>query len=358
VTERKVRMGYVGAGFIAQQVHIPNIVALGECELTALAEVRPKLGAAAQERWRIPRLHPDHRALAEDPDVDAVAVSGHFAVQGEIAADLLRAGKPVFMEKPMALSVRQAERILEAEQQGGGRLMVGYMKRYDAGNVRARAAIDEFTASGGLGRVTYARNHGFCGVDWTAGMDHDVVGTDEPMPAAPPLEEFVPAWLPAGEQGFYLGYLQQYTHNVNLLRYLLDAGDDVSVEYVDLDRDLRGIAAFRMGGVRAVIESGQVAHHGWEEHTQVYFERGWVKVTSPPLLMKNMPAQVEVYRHGDGRSASTCELFPAEGWTWSYREEMRHFVNAVRTGEPFRSGGRDTLTDVRVFEDVFRMLCA
>jgi predicted dehydrogenase len=98
---RQVKMGYVGCGFMAQKVHIPNLISLPECEFVAVAELREKLAKKVQERYRIPRIYKDHRELAGDPEIEAVGVSGHFAVQGEIAIDLLRAGKHVFMEKPI-----------------------------------------------------------------------------------------------------------------------------------------------------------------------------------------------------------------------------------------------------------------
>jgi predicted dehydrogenase len=350
-----LRMGYVGAGFVGQRIHIPNIASLDDCDLVALAELRPRLGEAVRKRWGIDRLYRSHRDLAADGDVQAVGVSAHYVQQAEIAADLLAAGKHVFMEKPMALSVGQAERILDAARGGGSRLMVGYMKRYDGGNVAARRIIDELRSSGELGAVTYARNHGFCGTDWTAGGEGEAIETDEPKAEPPALAGFVPAWLPERMCGAYVGFLQQYTHNVNLLRYLLDAGDDARVKFVDLGERNRGVTVFEMRGVRAVIESGHVAYHGWEENTQVYFEKGWVKVTSPPLLLKNLPATVEVFRAASP-GCTRCEVFPETGWTWSFREEMRHFVQAVLREEPFRSPGEDTLTDVRLFEEIFRML--
>src|SRR5438034_2076352 len=100
--------------------------------------------------------------MAADPDVDAIAVSAPFALQGEIARDCLLAGKHVFMEKPMAVSLAQADRILEAARRGGGRLMVAYMKRYDAGNELVCQVIAGWRATGEMGRVLYARAHGFC----------------------------------------------------------------------------------------------------------------------------------------------------------------------------------------------------
>jgi myo-inositol 2-dehydrogenase/D-chiro-inositol 1-dehydrogenase len=108
---------------------------LPSCRLLALAERRKLLRERVAAKYQITRIYEHHSALANDPDIDAVAVSADYAGQGEIAADLLRAGKHVFMEKPMAVSLRQAERILSAAKSTGARLMIAYMKRFDPGNV-------------------------------------------------------------------------------------------------------------------------------------------------------------------------------------------------------------------------------
>src|SRR5687767_14778217 len=111
---RTIRLGYVGCGFMAQKVHLPNFASIPGCELAALAEVRRDLGRAVQRRMGIPRLYGEHHELLADPEIDAIAVSAGFMVQGEIARDALRAGKDVFMEKPMAISLAQADAILDA----------------------------------------------------------------------------------------------------------------------------------------------------------------------------------------------------------------------------------------------------
>ncbi len=347
----KLRMGYVGCGYLAQKVHLPNLLSLPACELLAVAEVRPELGRRVQEKLRIPRLYRSHAELATDRDIQAVAISGHYAVQGELAIAMLRAGKDVFVEKPMAVTIEQAERILQAERESGKRLMVGYMKRYDSGNHQVKLLVDQFRVSGELGALRYVRNHGFCG-DWIAGNDTVVEQTDEPIPPADPV---IPVWMPEQFYRGYIGYLQQYTHNVNLVRWLLDAGDDVTVKYVDLDpRDgMSGVVVMDVAGVRTVLESGVVTYHGWDEQTQIYFERGWVRTAAPPLLLKNVPATVEVYRSDKGKGSSQVEIFPDEGWTWSYKQEMRHFIDSVLHDTAFESSAQDTLVDVRTFEQIY-----
>ena len=344
-----IRLGYVGCGFMAQKVHLPNFAALPGCELVALAEVRQALGRQVQARWAIPKFYPDHAAMLADPEIDAVAVSAAFGVQGDIARDALLAGKHVFMEKPMAISLTQADALLAAAAQTGARLMVGYMKRYDAGNELAKEQVDRFRATGELGHLTYVRNHGFCG-DWVAGLDAPMLRSDEPMPSAPIVG---PDWLPPVYLDAYIGYLQQYTHNLNLMRWLLGAGDDVRVKAVDLDDDgYTGVVILDMTGVRCVLETGRVSHYRWDEETQLYFRHGWVKTSAPPLLLRQVPAEVEIYRAGDEQSFT--RPIPQPAWSWSYAREAAHFIECLQTGDPFRSTGQDTRTDVRLFEEIYR----
>ena len=120
-----------------------------------MAERRSKLARAVASRFAIGKVYQDHLELAADPEIDAVAVSVNYAQQGEIAADLLKAGKHVFMEKPLAVSSVQAERILDAAASGNARLMVAYMKRFDPGNILARAIYS------GMG-YKMERKAGFC----------------------------------------------------------------------------------------------------------------------------------------------------------------------------------------------------
>jgi predicted dehydrogenase len=345
-----IRLGYVGCGFMAQKVHLPNFAGLPGCALVALAEVRQELGRRVQQRWAIPKLYPDHTAMLADPEIDAIAVSATFGVQGDIARDALLAGKHVFMEKPMAISLAQADALLAASAQTGARLMVGYMKRYDVGNELVKTHVDGFRASGELGALTYVRNHGFCG-DWIAGLDTPMLTSDEPMPTAAMVG---PDWLPSAHLNAYIGYLQQYTHNLNLMRWLLGAGDDAHVKTVDLDADgYTGIVVLEMAGVRCVLESGRVSHYRWDEHTQLYFRHGWVKTWAPPLLLRQVPAEVEIYRAGDEQSFARPIARPA--WSWSYTREAAHFVECLRTGAEFRSSGVDTRTDVRLFEEIYHL---
>jgi predicted dehydrogenase len=347
-----IRLGYVGCGFVAQNIHLPNFAALEGCDLVAIAELRPRLARQVADRYGVERVYRDHHELAADDAIDAVAVSARYDQQGDIAADLLRAGKHVFVEKPLALSLEQATCIVSAAQEGRARLMVAYMMRHDPGNDAARSLIASWRATGEMGNPVFARSHGFCG-DWTAGLDTSaMVTTDEPLSIPTPYKN-LPDWLPSEWGERYVEYVQQYTHNINLLRYLLAAGDDASVRSADLDPDgFNGIAILEVAGIRAAIESGSIDFHTWDWHTQVYFERGWVRLSAPPFFVRPSQARLEIYEAGAPHQYRYPVVEPPTAWP--YREEAAAFVEALRTETPFRSSGEDTLTDVRLCEEIYK----
>src|SRR5205085_74079 len=128
------------------------------------------------------------------------------------------------------------------------------------------------------------------------------------------------------------------------LRFFLErTPGETKLSHVQLDSDgMTGLTVLDIGGVRAVVESGYTKFHAWEEHTQIYFQRGWLRTEAPPLMQKETSATVEMYRAAhDGEPARKTQEFAPPGW--SYREEARHFLTCLRTGEPFRSSGEDTL---------------
>jgi predicted dehydrogenase len=351
---RKIRLGYVGGGFLAQNAHLGNFSSLPQCNLVALAERRPNLAAQVARRFGIGKVYPDHLSLANDPQIDAVAVSADYAGQGEIAAELLRAGKHVFMEKPMAVSIQQAERILAAANEGNTRLMVGYMKRYDTGNRRIRDLIREWQQDDGKGKLLYVRCHGFCG-NWIAGLDTSgLIRTEESVESIA-VEELLPDWLPKAFRRGYIGYLQQYTHQVNLLRFLLDAqsADDVIVTNVDLSPDgYTGLVTLQIKGVRCVIESASTKFHGWDENLHLFFAGGWIRSTPGLLFSRPSTNQIEVYESGE--TAGIRYPGAPVNQLWHYRAEAEHFLECLQTGIEFDSPGSDALIDVGIFENIYQ----
>ena len=135
-----INIAFVGAGFMGQVAHLRNFVQIPGCKVVALAERRPHLRSLVAQHYHIPRSHETHRELLEDDEVEAVVAILPHAVNDQVACELLRAGKHLLVEKPMAASLAAAERMVADAEAAGVQLMVGYMKRYDAGVLLAKQA--------------------------------------------------------------------------------------------------------------------------------------------------------------------------------------------------------------------------
>jgi myo-inositol 2-dehydrogenase / D-chiro-inositol 1-dehydrogenase len=139
-----VRVGVIGVGMIGQD-HIRRITqVLTGGSVTAITDV--DAARAGQVAAGLPgaHIHEEAGALVADGDVDAVLVASWGAAHEEQVLAAIAAGKPVFCEKPLAPSSAACLRIMEAEMAAGRRLVqVGFMRRYDAGYLAMKAALDE-----------------------------------------------------------------------------------------------------------------------------------------------------------------------------------------------------------------------
>ncbi|HMN27750.1 MAG TPA: Gfo/Idh/MocA family oxidoreductase, partial [Caldilineaceae bacterium] len=213
-----VKIAFAGVGYMGQVAHLRNYVNRDDCQVVAIAEPRPELAHKVAQLYGVPKIYHDHRELITDPDVQAVVASQPHLRNGHLAIPLLRAGKYVFIEKPMAGSSQEAAAIQQAAEEGGAQVMVGLMKRHDTAVLAARARLQELSASGELGRLTRIQAHCFGG-DWI----HDALpplSTQEGVPDDPEFKPVYPGGLDAEAGKQFQNYLNIMAHNFNLVRFL------------------------------------------------------------------------------------------------------------------------------------------
>jgi UDP-N-acetylglucosamine 3-dehydrogenase len=143
MSKRKtVRWGIIGLGWFGE-VHAEVLADMPAIELAALCTRRPHRLAELADRFHVAKRYTDYRQLLADPDVDVVGITTHVDDHRDIAIDALKSGKHVFLEKPMAPTVADCDRILEAAAQAKGFFMVGHICRFDPRVALAKQAIDE-----------------------------------------------------------------------------------------------------------------------------------------------------------------------------------------------------------------------
>jgi len=127
-----VRVGVVGGGLVAQAAHLPYLSALRDrFTLAALAEPSRTVREALGARYGIAGLHADYRAMLDAGGLDAVVVCSPAGTHAEIVLGALDAGVHVFVEKPMCITLADADAIVAERDRAGKVVQVGTMKRYD-----------------------------------------------------------------------------------------------------------------------------------------------------------------------------------------------------------------------------------
>ncbi|MFZ0038117.1 MAG: Gfo/Idh/MocA family oxidoreductase [Candidatus Acidiferrales bacterium] len=151
----KVRFGLAGTGVIVREYHLPVMVTNPRVEIVAACDVSAPSVSLTAKQFGIPKTYSDFNDLAKDPNIDAVLVAVPNNLHATVAARLLRAGKHVICEKPMAPSVAEARTILEAAEASGMKLAIAHPWRCD----QDFRWLHDVVAAGRLGKVFKVRCH-------------------------------------------------------------------------------------------------------------------------------------------------------------------------------------------------------
>jgi predicted dehydrogenase len=142
-----VRVGVIGCGAAARRLHIPELVAAG-AQVTAFASRSVASAERARDEVGGGVVCADWRELLSLDDVDAVTICTPNALHAEQAVAAVRAGRPVLVEKPLTVTVAEADRVIAAAATSGVVVMTAHSARFNPAVVALKKALPE------VGRVT------------------------------------------------------------------------------------------------------------------------------------------------------------------------------------------------------------
>ena len=343
---KTVNIGFVGCGFMGQIAHLANFAADPRCRIVAIADMRQGLAKKVAKKYSIPIVYKNHAQLIENPEIEAVVEITPDDWHAPIAIDAMNEGNHVYTEKPITTNVKDARRMVRTSKKNGVKLMVSYMKRYDPGVEIARKEFEKAVADHSMGDMTFARTHCFGG-SWVCNIEKPIT-TDE---TAPSVEKTYPSWLSDDLVEEYLTYLNVFCHNVNILRHFL--GDPMKAYFSSFHR-VGKVMVMEYKDFPAIVETGWLSASFWDEETQIYLRDGRITVSTPPPLLRNVPAQVEIYKAGSIQT----HLRPQVPWGWSFKRSAEHFIHCILEDLTPRSSGEDSTKDVEIIEEAFRKIQA
>jgi predicted dehydrogenase len=322
----QLRWGVLSTADIARKKVIPAIFKAANCRLAAIASRDGQRARAVAEELGIPRAHASYEELLADVEVDAVYIPLPNNLHAEWAIAAARAGKHVLCEKPLAMTVADAERIIEAADKAGVALMEAFMYRLHP----SWAALREVVASGRLGELIAVQS-------WFSYYNDDAGNIRNMLEAG-------------GGALFDIGCYQ-----VNLSRMLL-GGEPVRVQASirrdpQLGVDIVTSAILDFDGGRQATFTCSIRGED-DQRVHVYGTRGHASIWIPFNIPPDVPTRVLVTSGGEPPLAPLVETLSLETAD-PYTVEFREFSAAVLDGRPVPYPPQDAVANLRVIEQIF-----
>ena len=152
---RKVKVGIIGCGGIANGKHMPSLTKIPEVEIVAFCDIVEEKAVESAKKFGTEdaKVYVDYKELLKDESIEVVHVCTPNRSHAFITVDALEAGKHVMCEKPMAKTYAEAKSMLEASERTGKKLTIGYQTRWRGDS----QYLKQMCLDGELGDIYYAR---------------------------------------------------------------------------------------------------------------------------------------------------------------------------------------------------------
>ena len=245
----RIRMGYIGVGNRGDQVH-DAFLEWADQETVAVCDLREDyMDLAVRKSRATPRKYKEYQRLLDDKNVDAVVIATPDHWHALMFLDACRAGKDVYCEKPLSLTVHEGRRMVEVADETKRVVQVG-LNRRSAAFLKEAA---DFVQAGGIGHVTMAKCYHYVN-EWPRGIG-------KPPDGDPPSQEECDKWLgpapkvPYNKNRMYYRFRWFYNYSGGQLT-------NFGVHYIDILRWCLGkeapLAVTAMGGKYAIEDNREV----------------------------------------------------------------------------------------------------
>lgn len=319
-SSKTVKIGVIGVGSIGR-VHARNLATrVPNATLVAIADASKAAADAAATQTGVKKVYPDYRPLIDDPEVEAVVIATHTFLKLEVVKAAAEKGKHIFCEKPLALSLREADEFIAAANRAGIKFQVGYQRRFDPSYIRLKEAID----SGEVGKMLLLRSN-------TRDPPQKVAGWADPKVSG----------------GIFL---DTSSHDYDVIRWLSGSearsivADGVTTAYPELealgDKDTTMTIIRLANGALAHVDACRVSVYGYDVRAEVVGTTGAVfmdigKSSDAHIMKKSWESNEFSYWY-------------MQRFAEAYRAELEGFAGSILADAPTKVTAKDGRAAVEI----------
>lgn len=317
----KVKIGIAGSRFQADCIAHSVQISPDETEIMAVASPTKGNAEAFARRHKVPRFYTDYQDLLRDRDVEMIWVAAPNHLHAQITIEAARAGKHVVCEKPLCITLEEADAMIDACKRAGVLLLYAEELFFAPKYVKAKQMADE----GAFGRVHLVKQgekHNGPHADWFWDVDQSGGGAVMDLGC----HGIAFCWWFLGKQPVKTVYSQMSTQ----VHGHRTRGDDEAITILEF-----------ANGAIGIVESSWNRPGGMDDSIEVFGDKGQ---TYADMLMGNaLPTYSEVgFGYAVEKAATTKGwTYPVfeEHWNYGFPQELRHFARCVRGKETPISDG-------------------
>jgi len=322
-----MKIAFAGAGYIIN-IHAKAVKAQKDVEVSAVVEKFSDRAEALAQKFKIKNKYETIEQLLKAGRVDALVIGTPNFLHARQAIAALKAGMHVMVEKPMAMNAREAERMMEASEKSGAKLMVAHCWRFDEDVNWLKAQSKK------LGRIIRTKGYGVH-THWGPG-----------------------GWFTQKQFAGGGAMADMGIHALDTARFLLGDPQPVSVyakigtHYKDFDVDDTGVIIVEWdNGATSYIESGWWQPHsdGPEAATQLYGTQGFGQLFPTQLELPN-PKMKRLDLIQSGFKFPRKEHCPQS----MYDAQMAHFIECIRKNKTPNPGAMEGIMNMKVVDAAYK----
>ena len=308
----KVTVGIIGAGRIGS-IHAEHLTQrIPAAQVLAISDIRLEAAQRCASACGIPEVSADSQTIFDNADIEAVVICSSTDTHADLMIQAAAAGKHIFCEKPIDLSLERIDAALKAVEDAGVKLMVGFNRRFDHNFRRIRDLVRE----GSIG---------------TPHIFH-IISRD---PSPPPIDYIK---VSGGI------FLDMTVHDFDMARYLMDcemeemfvAGGVMVDPAIGAAGDLdTAVIVMRFeNGAIGTIDNSRQAIYGYDQRVEVFGSKG------AACTENDYPNRVQILNAASVRQDLPLNFF-IDRYIQAYIDEMREFITCVAEDQTPSVTGRD-----------------
>ena len=300
-SSKPVGVGLIGAGQIGK-VHAQNLARrVPNARLKAIADSNLEAAKAVAALTGVTEVYGDYAKMMENKEIDAVVIATPTFMKMQVVKAAVQAGKHIFCEKPMALTLADADELIGVSKQGGKKFQVGYQRRFDPSYMRVKSAID----AGEIGTMLLLRSN----------------TRDPPQKVA--------GWADPSVSGGI--FLDTSSHDYDVIRWLSGSeavsviADGVTTAYPDLktlgDQDTTMTIIRLANGALAHVDACRVSVYGYDIRAEVIGTEG--------AAFMDIGKSSEAHVMKKSWESNEFSYWYTERFDEAYRGELEGFAAAI-----------------------------